>query len=214
MRAVSLLLLALAGHAAAQSPVTLMPQGSRESMVGLAYGEAWTRQGRNERQPFLFPFFSVRWSNGAFIEGLSGGWMLSSDPLFQFGPILAVRGRAQGAGGAQLAPGGFLQWRVLHDLQLSARTGIGVSDGRLQAELAAEWFAPLSADHTLALRAATVRDGLWSNQLGARWHWRLGHGYTLVNSVTGIRLAGSSARAPGVERRSSVAWSSALLVEF
>ncbi|MCE3263386.1 MAG: hypothetical protein K0R43_2465 [Pseudoduganella sp.] len=214
MRGLLLLLLALASQARAQSPVTLMPEGSRESLVGLAYGEAWKRQGSNERQRFLSPFFSIHWSNGAFVEGLSGGWMLSSDPLFQYGPILALRGRDDGAGGSQLVPGGFVQWRVLHNVELAARTGIGSRDGKPQAELAASWFAPLSADHTLVLRAATERAELWSNRLGARWHWRVGHGYTLVNAVTGIRLAGSSAHAPGVQRRSSVAWSSALLVEF
>lgn len=214
MRAAVLFVLALAGQASAQSPVTLMPEGSREGSIGLAYGEAWARRGSNARQAFVYPWFSMAWSNGAFVEGLSAGWRLSEDQHFQYGPVLAFSNRAQGVGGSQLAPGGFLQWRVLHDVELLALTGVGTRDGDVKADLALNWINPLNADHTLVLHAASGKDGVRTNRLGARWHWRLGRRHTLVSSVTGIRLAGSAAHTPDVERRSSVAWSTALMYSF
>lgn len=214
MRATILLLLAVACQAKAQSPVTLMPEGSREGSVGLVYGEAWARRGSNARENFVYPWFSMQWSNGAFVEGLSAGWKLSDEPHFQYGPMVGFSNRAQGAGGTQLAPGGFVQWRVLHDVEVVAQAGVGARDGKVKAELAVNWINPLNADHTLMLQAATGEDDGWSNRLGARWHWRLGRRQTLVGSVTGIRLAGSSAHAPGIERCSSVAWSTALLYSF
>ncbi|MYN04729.1 hypothetical protein GTP41_21785 [Pseudoduganella sp. DS3] len=208
------LLLAAAGQAGAQSPVTLMPEGSREGSFGFAYGEAWTRQGSNTRETSVYPWLSMAWSNGAFVEGLSAGWKLSEDQHLQYGPLLSFSRRAQGVGGTQPTPGAFVQWRVLHDVELVALTGVGVRDGAVKAELALNWFYPVDADHTMVLQAATAKDELWSNRLGARWYWRLGRRHTLMTSVTGIRLAGSSAHAPGVERRSSVAWSAGLLYSF
>lgn len=208
------LLLGVAGQAGAQSPVTLMPEGSSEGRFGLAYGEAWKRQGSSTREASLYPWFSMAWSNGLFVEGLAAGWKLSEDQHFQYGPILSFSDRACGAGGTQATPGAFLQWRLLHDLELVALTGVGARDGNVKAELALNWSTALNADHTLGLQAATIRDEAWSNQLGARWYWRLGRRHTLMGGVTGMRLAGSSAHAPGVERRSSVAWSTGLLYSF
>jgi len=206
--------LAAPGRASAQSPITLMPEGSREGLVGVAYGEAWSRRGSNTRQAYVFPMFYMQWSSGAFIEGLSAGWKLSDEPHFQYGPILAVSSRAQGARGSQPTAGGFVQWRVLHDVEFLALTGVGARDGDVKAELALNWINTLDGDHTLVLQAATVKDEARSNRLGARWHWRLGRRHSLMTSVSGIRLAGSSAHAPGVERRSSVAWSVGLLYSF
>lgn len=214
MRALLVLVLAAAGQACAQSPVTLMPEGSREGVAGVAYGQGWERSGSRQRQAFVQPLFYMQWSSGAFIEGLSAGWKLSDEPHFQYGPILAFKNRADGASGAQPAPGAFLQWRVLHDVELSATSGIGVRDGRLKGQLALSWFNPLDGDHTLVLQAATEKEEAWSNRLSARWYWRLGRRHSLMNSVSGIRLTGSSARAPDVERRSSVVWSTALLYSF
>ncbi|WP_431477644.1 hypothetical protein [Massilia eburnea] len=96
MRATVLLLLAVACQAKAQSPVTLMPEGSREGSVGLVYGEAWARRGSNARENFIYPWFSMQWSNGAFVEGLSAGWKLSDEPHFQYGPMVGFSNRAQG----------------------------------------------------------------------------------------------------------------------
>lgn len=208
------LLLAAAGQAGAQSAVSLMPEGSREGRFGFAYGEAWKTQGSRQREAMLAPWLSMEWSNGFFVDGLSAGWKLSEDQHFQYGPLLSFSRRAQGVGGTQPAPGGFAQWRVLHNLELVAQAGVGARDGDVKAELALNWFAPLDADHTLVLQAASAKDELRSNRLGARWYWRLGRRYTLASSVSGIRLAGSSAHAPGVERRSSLAWSTGLLYSF
>lgn len=215
MRAAGLLLmLALPLAASAQSPVSLMPEGSREGNFGLAYVEAWERVGSNTRQGSVYPWFSMAWSNGVFIEGASVGWRLSEDQHFQYGPIFSLSNRAHRTGGSQPMPGGFLQWRLLHDLELVAFTGVGLRDGAVKAELALNWFYALDADHTLALQAASAKDALRSNRLGAHWYWRLGRRHTLMTAVSGTRLAGSSAQAPGVERRSSTAWSAALLYSF
>lgn len=207
-------LMALACDAGAQSPVTLMPEGSREGAVGLLVGETWKAQGSSERQALASPYFSMQWSSGAFVEGLSAGWKLSTDQHFQYGPVLAFGDKARGEGGSQLAPGAFLQWRVLHDLELVGRAGVGSQDGQVQAHLAANWIYPLNTDHTLVLHAGTEHSATRSNRLGARWAWRLGRRHTLVGSVTGIRLAGSAARAPGVERRSTLLWWSGLFYSF
>ncbi|KQV55393.1 MULTISPECIES: hypothetical protein [unclassified Duganella] len=214
MRAAVLLLLAVSCQAAAQSPVTLMPEGSSEGSAGLVYGEAWARRGSNARKAFVIPWFSMQWSNGAFVEGLSAGWKLSEEVHFQYGPVIGLSTPAQGAGGSQLTPGGFVLWRVLHNVEVAAQAGVGARDGRVKADLALNWAYSIDADHSLVLQAAAGNDEGWNHRLGARWSWRLGRRHTLMSSVTGIRLAGSSAHAPGIERRSSVAVSAALLYRF
>ncbi|XLZ68300.1 MipA/OmpV family protein [Massilia sp. SR12] len=217
MRAARILLpvlLAVAGRVNAQSAVTLMPEGSSEGRFGLLYGEAWKEQGSGKRQASLYPWFSMAWSNGLFVEGMSAGWKLSEDQHFQYGPMFSFSNRAQGRGGTQPMPGAFLQWRVLHDVELVALTSVGARDGDVKAELALNWMHAIDADHTLVLQAASAKDELRSNRLGAHWSWRLGRRHTLMTSVSGTRLAGGSARAPQVERRSSVAWSAGLLYSF
>jgi len=211
----ALLLLALAAPAAcAQSPVTLMPEGSSEGMFGIIAGQAWQREGSKERASFVAPYFSMQWSNGAFVEGASAGWRLSDDPSLQYGAWIGMQDKAVRGSGSQLAPGAFAQWQVLHDVVLRGRMGVGGRDGQVRLDLSAMWLLPVNADHHLALSIASERATVSNHRLALHWDWRLGRRYTLASSLTGIRLAGSSATAPQVERRSSLAWSTALLYSF
>lgn len=198
--------------ALAQTAGALMPEGSREGRVGVFAGLNWKEPGSKERASFVFPYFSMQWSHGAFVEGTSAGWELSDDPGMQYGPLLTVRDTA--TGGSQLTPGAFARWSVLHDVVLHGRVGVGLRDGKPQAELAASWLLPLDADHHLTFSAATQSGGLSQHRLAMRWDWRLGRRYTLIGAVTGTRLAGGSAAALQAERRSGLAWSAGVVYSF
>lgn len=105
----TLLALSLAGACsavAAQVPATNpMPDGSRDTYVGLGFVAAPDYLGAGERKLALLPLIQLEASNGVFISGLSGGMHLSATPGWEFGPLFALdRGRngsgdRHGAGG-------------------------------------------------------------------------------------------------------------------
>jgi len=99
-----LLLLALSvtcGTAWAQTPATNpMPDGSRDMYVGLGMQSAPRWEGAESRKVSALPVLQVQWSNGLFISGMSAGMHVSDNPIFEYGPLLAVKpGRDEGGSG-------------------------------------------------------------------------------------------------------------------
>lgn len=93
----TLFALALAGAvpaAWAQTPASNpMPDGSSDMYVGLGAVSAPRYQGSGEHRVTALPLLQVEWSNGVFISGMSAGMHLSSNPVFEYGPMLAVLAR-------------------------------------------------------------------------------------------------------------------------
>jgi outer membrane scaffolding protein for murein synthesis (MipA/OmpV family) len=99
-----LLALALAGTcsaASAQTPaINPMPDGSRDMYLGLGAQSAPRYEGAGSRKVNALPVIQVQWSNGLFIAGSTAGLHLSSQPSYEFGPLLALQPRrdAEGTG--------------------------------------------------------------------------------------------------------------------
>ncbi|NHZ89434.1 MipA/OmpV family protein [Massilia sp. CCM 8733] len=93
----TLFALALAGAvpaAWAQTPASNpMPDGSSDMYVGLGAVSAPRYQGSGEHRVTALPLVQVQWSNGVFISGMSAGLHLSSNPVLEYGPMLAVLAR-------------------------------------------------------------------------------------------------------------------------
>ncbi len=93
----TLFALALAGAvpaAWAQTPArNPMPDGSSDMYVGLGAVSAPRYQGSGEHRVTALPLLQVEWSNGVFISGMSAGLHLSSNPVLEYGPMLAVLAR-------------------------------------------------------------------------------------------------------------------------
>jgi outer membrane scaffolding protein for murein synthesis (MipA/OmpV family) len=103
MKKLFALVLAVSGSAAsAQTPTTNpMPDGSRDMYAGLGVVSAPRYEGADSRRTRALPVLQVQWSNGMFVSGMSAGMHLSTSPLVEYGPLLAVHPRRteSGAGG-------------------------------------------------------------------------------------------------------------------
>lgn len=88
----------------AQTPASNpMPDGSSDMYVGLGAVSAPRYQGSGERRVTALPLVQVEWSNGVFISGMSAGMHLSSNPIVEYGPLLALMARRSHAGSHDLA---------------------------------------------------------------------------------------------------------------
>lgn len=81
------------GTALAQTPANnLMPDGSRDTYLGLAAVSAARYEGARTTRFSIQPALQLQWSNGVFIAGASAGLHLSPDPQHEYGPLLALEG--------------------------------------------------------------------------------------------------------------------------
>ncbi|NHZ36341.1 MipA/OmpV family protein [Massilia rubra] len=103
--------LALAGvvpAAWAQTPASNpMPDGSSDMYVGLGAVSAPRYQGSGEHRVTALPLVQVQWSNGIFISGMSAGLHLSSNPVLEYGPMVAVLARRSSGGSHDTLGGPF-----------------------------------------------------------------------------------------------------------
>ncbi|WP_296943422.1 MipA/OmpV family protein [uncultured Massilia sp.] len=99
------------GVAWAQTPATNpMPDGSRDMYVGLGVQSAPRYDGAASRKVSALPVLQVQWSNGVFISGMSAGMHLSDDPVFEYGPLLAVHpGRDESGAGSTIGGIGVVE---------------------------------------------------------------------------------------------------------
>lgn len=83
----------------AQTPASNpMPDGSSDMYVGLGAVSAPRYLGSGEHRVTALPLLQVEWSSGVFISGMSAGMHLSSNPVLEYGPLLALLARRSNAG--------------------------------------------------------------------------------------------------------------------
>ena len=240
MKSRFLLLLAFATPAAFAQTTSMMPEGSHDIYVGALATIGPRTEGSKEQWAMVVPNFSVRWSNGVFVQGLQAGIDLSSTPTFQYGPTLALGYRAPRAdapgssGNWGLDPGAFISYSLAHNIGLSSSLNYGQgADGRcLLLHLGANYSLPLSAhqglqlstgvnvaDHAYMRSYFSTRNydasaGVKNAFLGAGWHVELNNKYRWFTGVTVTRLADKAALSPIVEERNGVRVSTGLSYHF
>lgn len=105
----TLLALSLAGACSAVSAQTPasnpMPDGSRDTYVGLGIVTAPDYPGAEDRRVAALPLIQLELSNGIFIAGMSAGIHLSRQPALEYGPLLAVHPGRDHAGDGGKAGG-------------------------------------------------------------------------------------------------------------
>lgn len=140
---------AVASTGWAETPVTNpMPDGSRDMYVGLGVQSAPRYDGTGSRKVSALPVLQVQWSNGIFISGMSAGMHLSSDPTFEYGPLLAVQPRRDDSGSGTVVDGiGANFVNTLPDQVSKSRvtglqrlTGMDEIGARLQAGAFANYY--------------------------------------------------------------------------
>ncbi|UMR30449.1 MipA/OmpV family protein [Massilia sp. MB5] len=221
--------LGVAGTSAwAQSSASLLPEGSKDVTVAAIIGNAPDAPGSARRSSYLLPQFSVEWDNGVFLDGLSLGMKMSSEPLLQYGPLISLDlgGHRNDGSKTRLRPvfGAFVNYQPLHELSLHAHTyapasseGSGVLlnlQAGTQFMLAPHHFLALGAGVNLADRAYMQSDfgtaryqpggGLHNTYAYGRWSWELNRKFTLVTSVQVSRLQGDAAASPRTAQRTGV----------
>lgn len=238
------LLAPLAGAALAQSTRMMMPEGTYDLVLGVAFEKTWF-SGRDEgTRSVLVPALEVQWSNGVFAEvgtreALVGvHW--SDNPVLDYGAQVSMSGRDQrtdtpGArGGVSAQAGGFLHWRVLHNMSVGGQltAGGGFDGGGLLAHARARYYIYLAARQGAGLSAglfAADRSwqqgyfgvtaaqaasggnpayrapaGLVSMYGDIEWHWQWANKYTQSTGVRFTRLAGGPAASPLVGGRDRI----------
>lgn len=215
----------------AQSPVTLMPEGSRESWVGAAFVNQPERMGSHARESALVPYFRIRWSNGAFVENLSAGIQLSRTPHLRYGPLVAIGAdgprEEDGRGGFKLLVGGFAGYRILHNLGVDAVALHRL--GGTQLKLAASTWTQLAPHHSASFEVGAhladsrymrwhfgeaAAGGVKDTYAGANWHWQASRKYELHTRVKFSRLSATVGASQFVETRDGVHLTAALVYGF
>lgn len=206
----------------AQSPTTLMPEGSREVSIGAIFGSLPAREGSRERKRVLSPYLHIRWSNGIFVENLSAGMQLSRTSNLRYGPLVALGGDAAREpgerSGRKLMVGGFAGYQLLHNLRVDATAlhGGARGGGGNQLRLTARSWMQLAPHHGGSLElgvnmgdrrymhshfGGTASAGVKDAFVGANWHWQAGRKYELHTSVKFRQLSGNAGASRFVETR-------------
>jgi len=93
---------ALAG--AQQTPAArMMPDGSKDTYIGLGISSAPRFKGAEDRDTDPALLVQAQWSNGVFLSGLSLGMHLSDAPTVEYGPLLAIEPGRHASGSAKLS---------------------------------------------------------------------------------------------------------------
>jgi outer membrane protein len=238
-----LILVAAGGPAMAQSSADMMPEGSRDASVGLIAGIVPRTEGSREQHFYVVPNFSVKWSNGVFLQGLMLGKEMSDEPNLRYGPLLSL-GRKEPRADApnesrslKLVAGAFIDYSVLYNLRLHSDFSYGSAhDGRgllldvnamLSTDLAPHHGASLTAGVHLADRTYMqsyfgVRSGspyvagggLAKAYVQGSWRWQASNKVTLTTSLTFTRLCGSAAASPLVATPNGVGVASGVMYSF
>jgi outer membrane protein len=82
-----------------------MPDGSRDTYLGLGVQSAPRWEGAGSRRVSVLPVLQAQWSNGIFVSGMTAGMHLSDRPTVEFGPLLTLQG-GRDASGAGRGPDG------------------------------------------------------------------------------------------------------------
>ncbi|MEW6020849.1 MAG: MipA/OmpV family protein [Pseudomonadota bacterium] len=236
LRSVWALAALLAGAACAADAPFLMPEHSREFVVGAALVYQDEEEGSARRSAFLRPHFEGEWSNGVFLQGLWLGKQLSTVPHLRYGPLLSFGRDRVSAHGGHGSPrplvGAFWEYQVLHNLSIRARghrMAGGGNGGLLDLQLAS--FNSVAPHHALGLAAGLrladrrylqanfdagkdASGGVKDVYLKGVWLWELNPKYTASMTLESRRLEGSAATSPWVARRRSLASSVMLTYRY
>lgn len=201
-----LLMAAACAPCLAQSPETLMPEGSRDTSIGVLVASLPANEGSRTRNRGVIPYVRIRWSNGLFVHNLSAGMELSRTPQLRYGPLLAVGGDNAREPGERnerkLLVGGFAGYSVLHNLRVDALAlhGGARGGGGNTLQLTARTWMALAPHHGASLEAGidladgrymhshfgdSASAGLKSTFVGAGWNWQVSRKFDLY---TGVKL--------------------------
>lgn len=221
--AVLVLLVGACAPCLAQSPETLMPEGSRDTSIGVMFGSVPASEGSRKRNIGVLPFLRVRWSNGIFLHNLSAGMQLSSTPHLQYGPLIAVGGdeaREPGESNERkLLAGGFAGYSLLHNLRLDALAlhGGARDGGGTTLQLTARTWMSLAPHHGGSLELGVeLADGRYMHShfgdtasagvkdifVGAGWNWQVNRKFDLHTGVKFSQLSGNAGTGRFVATRS------------
>jgi outer membrane scaffolding protein for murein synthesis (MipA/OmpV family) len=219
----------------AQSPTTLMPEGSRDASIGAMFGSRPASEGSRERTRVLFPLLRVRWSNGVFVENFSAGMQLSRDSHVRYGPLLMLGGDEAREPGERnerrLLVGGFARYSLLHNLRVDAIAlhGGARGGGGNQLQLAARTWTQLAPYHNGSFEVGVdVADGRYMHShfgdtasagvkgvfVGASWHWRVNRKYELHTGFRFSELSDNVGASRFVETRGGTQLLSGLVYGF
>lgn len=184
----------------AQSPNTLMPEGSRETSAGVMFGSLPAAEGTRKRNRVLFPFLRIQWSNGVFVNNLSAGMQLSRTPHWRYGPLVEVGGHEAREPGERderrLLVGGFAQYSLLHNVRLGAlalHNGARGGGGNILQLTARSWKS-LAPHHSGSLELGVdMADGRYMHShfgdsasagvkntfVAAGWNWQVSRKFDL-----------------------------------
>jgi len=220
----------------AQSPTTLMPEGSRDVSIGAMFGSMPASEGSRERKRVLFPYLRVRWSNGVFVDNFSAGMQLSRVPNLRYGPLVSLgRDEARDLGepdGFKLLVGGFAGYALLHNLRVDAAVLHGGARGGgrgTQLRMVARTWMQLAPHHggSLELGAngadsdymrshfgGTADGGVKDTFVSASWHWQVGRKYELHTRAKLSQLSGNVGASRFVATRGGTELLTALVYSF
>ncbi len=188
-----------------------MPEGSRDTSVGVMFGSLPASEGSRKRNRVLFPFLRVHWSNGVFVNNFSAGMQLSRTPGLRYGPLVELGGHEAREPGEsderRLLVGGFAQYSLLHNLRLDAlvlHNGARGGGGNT-LQLAARMWMSLAPHHGGALElgidladgrymhshfGASASAGLKTTFVEASWNWQVSRKFDLHTGVKFSQLSG------------------------
>lgn len=231
MKYLSILLLGACTSVYGQSVTTQMPEGTTDVDVSMIAALVPRAEGRGANRFVLLPTVSAQWSNGIFAAPGEVGMRMSSNPRWNVGPLLtygAKPERADSHGTRNdwgLEAGGFLSYRLAHDIMLSSHLLYGGgNDGRgMRLTASANYGIDLSAHQSLGFNVgftavnASYMDsffgvspaqgssyrsayhpggGLKNLFAGAHWNVELSTKYSVTTGLSESRLVKGAADSP------------------
>ena len=154
-----ILMAAIASPALAQSDATFMPEGSKNITLSATAALVQRAEGSSKMRLIVLPSASVQWSNGIFLEPGSLGMQLSGDGNLRYGPLLHYGVKSQRSDepvqktGLDLQAGGFVNYRLLHNLGLHSRLLYGGSEDNrgVQLSVGTSFSTPITQHQGVSL---------------------------------------------------------------
>jgi len=245
----SILLLGACTSVYGQPVTTQMPEGTTDVDVSMVAAVVPRAEGRSASRFVLLPTISAQWSNGVFVAPGEVGMRMSSNPRWNFGPLVTYGVKPQRADSHGmrndwgLEAGGFVSYRLAHNLMLSSRAlyGGGNDDHGMRLTASANYGIDLSAHQLLGFdvgfTAANARymdsyfgvapipgspyrftyhpsGGLKNLFAGVRWNVELSTKYSVTTGLQESYLVKAAANSPLVVSPHSVSLFTQLTYHF
>jgi outer membrane scaffolding protein for murein synthesis (MipA/OmpV family) len=205
-----------------QSATTQMPEGTTDVDLGVVAAVVPRAEGRGDSRFVLLPTVSAQWSNGVFAAPGEVGIRMSRNPRWNFGPVLTYGAKPERADSRGthddwgLEGGGFVSYRVAHNLMLSSQLLYGGGNDGHGARFTASagYGIDLSSHQSLGVNLgftavnASYMDsyfgragyhpggGLKNLFAGVLWNVELSTKYAVTTGVRESRLARAAADSP------------------